>query len=125
MKISMGIENIRAKSDEMVQKELLCSVVAYNLVVELRREAAKLAGVKPRRLSFTGTWTTMKIYLLQRTPCSASEWLERYEKALRSAANSVLPNRPGRSHPRQAHPRRAKSTKFMKQKAKEPTRKPK
>jgi hypothetical protein len=124
MKISLNIENIRAKSDEMVQKELLCSVVAYNLVVELRREAAKIARVKPRRLSFTGVWTTMKSYLLQKPPCSASEWQERYERALRSAANSILPNRPDRSCPRQAHPRRAKSTKFMKQRAKEPSGRP-
>ena len=124
MKITLAIEDIRAKSDEMVQKELLCSVVAYNLVVELRREAAKIAGVKPRRLSFTGVWTTMKSYLLQKPPCSASEWQERYEQALRSAANSKLPNRPDRSYPRQAHPRRAKSTKFMKQQAKEPSGKP-
>ena len=118
MKVSLGIENIRAKSDEMVQKELLCSVVAYNLVVQLRREAAKLANVKPRRLSFTGVWTTMQTYLLQQPPCSASVWLERYDRALRSAANAKLPLRPGRSYPRQAHPRRPKSTKFMKQKSK-------
>ena len=85
MKVSLGIENIRAKSDEMVQKELLCSVVAYNLVVELRRQAAKIAEVEPRRLSFTGVWTTMQVYLLQQPPCSASEWQERYERALRSA----------------------------------------
>jgi hypothetical protein len=117
MKVSLGIENIRAKSDEMVQKELLCSVVAYNLVVELRRQAAKIAGVEPRRLSFTGVWTTMQVYLLQQLPCSASEWAERYERALRSAAKAKLPIRPGRSYPRRAHPRRAKSTQFMKQHA--------
>ena len=71
----VGIENIRAKSDEMVQKELLCSVVAYNLVVQLRREAAKVAGVQPRRLSFTGVWTTMRVCLLQQPPCvSRSGW---------------------------------------------------
>jgi hypothetical protein len=118
MKVSLGIENIRAKSDEMVRKELLCSVVAYNLVVQLRREAAKIAKVEPRRLSFTGVWTTMQAYLLQQPPCLASEWLERYERALRSAANAKLPNRSGRSYPRQAHPCRPKSTKFMKLKAK-------
>jgi hypothetical protein len=117
MKISLGIENIRAKSDEMVQKELLCSVVAYNLVVELRRQAAKIAKVKPRRLSFTGVWTTMQVYLLQQPPCSASEWAERYERALQSAAKAKLPIRPGRSYPRRAHPRRSKSTQFMKQQA--------
>ena len=130
MKVSLGIENIRAKSDEMVQKELLCSVVAYNLVLQLRREAAKVAKVPPRRLSFTGVWTTMQTYLLQQPPCSATEWLKRYERALRSATFAKLPNRPGRSYPRKAHPRRAKSTKFMQQQAKhnvdkEPPEKPK
>jgi hypothetical protein len=118
MKVSLGIEDIRAKSDEMVQKELLCSVVAYNLVLELRREAAKIANVPPRRLSFTGVWTTMQIYLLQQPPCSATEWLERFKRALRSASQAILPNRPGRNYPRQAHPRRPKSTKFMQKKNK-------
>lgn len=115
MKVSLGIENIRAKSDSMVQKELLCSVVAYNLVVQLRREAAREARLEPRRLSFTGVWTTMQVYLLQQPPCSASEWLVRYARALRSAANAKLSHRPGRNHPRKAHPRRPKSTKFMQQ----------
>jgi hypothetical protein len=119
MKVSLGIENIRAKSDEMVQKELLCSVVAYNLVVELRREAAKVARVPPRRLSFTGVWTTMQTYLLRQPPCTAQQWQQRYERALRSASQATLPNRPGRKFPRQAHPRRPKSTKFMKIKAKQ------
>ena len=124
MKVTLGIENIRAKSDEMVQKELLCSMVAYHLVVQLRREAAKIAKAKiikvgPRRLSFTGVWTTMQCYLLQQPPCTAPEWLDRYERALRSASKAKLPNRKGRSFPRKAHPRRPKSTKFMKQLQKE------
>lgn len=114
MKVSLGIENIRAKSDEMVQKELLCSMVAYNLVVQLRREAAKIAGLPPRRLSFTGVWNTMQSYLLHQSPRSAEAWQARYEETLHIAAKDKLPNRPGRSYPRKAHPRRAKSTKFMK-----------
>lgn len=118
VKVSMGIENIRAKSDEMVQKELLSSVVAYNLVVELRREAAKVAGVEPRRLSFTGVWTTMQTCLLRQPPCAWSEWQERYETAVRIAATYKLPNRPGRTYPRRAHPRRPKSTKFMQKQTK-------
>lgn len=120
VKVSMGIENIRAKSDEMVQKELLCSVVAYNLVVELRREAAKVANVPPRRLSFTGVWTTMRICLLQQPPGTWSEWQARYERAVQMAATDKLPNRPGRTYPRRAHPRRPKSTKFMQQQTKKP-----
>ena len=119
LKVSLGIESIRAKSDDLVQKELLCSVVAYNLVLHLRREAAKQAKVEPRRLSFTGVWTTMQVYLLQQPPCSAVQWIARYERALRSAAKAKLPHRPGRTHPRQAHPRRPKSTKFMQQQARQ------
>lgn len=130
MKVSLGIESIRAKSDEMVQKEILCSVVAYNLVVQLRREAAKIAGVQPRRLSFKGVWTTLQVCLLQQPPCPALQWQERYELALRIAADCTLPIRPGRSYPRRAHPRRPKSTKFMQQQGKklaphEPPDKPK
>jgi hypothetical protein len=120
VKVSMGIESIRAKSHEMVQKELLCSVVAYNLVVELRREAAKVANVPPRRLSFTGVWTTMQICLLQQHPCTWPEWQARYERAVQIAATHKLPNRPGRTYPRRAHPRRPKSTKFMQQQTKKP-----
>lgn len=116
MKVSLGIEKIRAKSVAMVQKELLCSVVAYNLVVQLRREAAKVARVEPRDLSFTSVWTTMQTYLLRREPCPWPEWQTRYADAIRIAAKHKLHNRAGRSHPRRAHPRRPKSTKFMHQK---------
>lgn len=115
VKVTLDTENIRAKSVAMVKKELLTSMVAYNLVVQFRRQAAKLAGLPPRRLSFTGVWNTFESFLLTQPPCSASEWTTRYEGALKIASRDKLPNRPGRSYPRRAHPRRPKSTKFMKQ----------
>jgi hypothetical protein len=114
-KVTMRLEKIRACSQEMVQKELLCSLVAYNLVLEFRREAAKIAKLPPRRLSFTGVWNTFEIYLLHPSPCTLPEWLERYERALQIASKDKLPNRPNRSYPRKAHPRRSKSTKFIQQ----------
>ena len=43
-KVTLDAENIRAKSVEMFRKELLGSLVAYNLVAQFRRQAAKLAG---------------------------------------------------------------------------------
>ena len=103
----------------MVKKEWLTSLVAYNLVVQFRRQAAKLAGVAPRRLSFTGVWNTFESFLLTQPPCSAAAWTSRYEAALQIASRDKLPNRPGRSYPRRAHPRRPKSTKFMKQQSKQ------
>lgn len=119
VKVTLNTENIPAKSVEMVKKELLTSLVAYNLVVQFRRQAAKLAHVAPRRLSFTGVWNTFDSFLLTQPPCSAPEWTARYEAALKIAARDKLPNRPGRSYPRRAHPRRPKSTKFMKQQTKQ------
>lgn len=115
VKVSLDTESIRAKSVAMVQKELLTSIVAYNLVMQFRRQAATIAKLPPRRLSFTGVWNTFESFLLHQPPCTAAEWLQRYDGALQIAARDKLPNRPGRSYPRKAHPRRPKSTKFMKQ----------
>jgi len=127
VKVSLDTENIRAKSVEMVKKELLTSIVAYNLVMQFRRQAAEIAKLPPRRLSFTGVWNTFESFLLHQPPCSAVEWVKRYEGALKVASRDKLPNRPGRSYERKAHSRRAKSTKFMKNqkiKLKKTTEKP-
>ena len=115
LKVTMDAENIRAKTVEMFKKELYTSVVGYNLVVQFRRQAAELAQVKPRRLSFKGVWTTMKHRLLLQPACSFEEWLERYAEALYRASKKKHPNRnEPRSYTRKAHPRRQKSTKFEK-----------
>lgn len=115
VKVVLNTERIRAHSAAMVRKELLTSIVAYNLVVQFRKQAAQLANLPPRRLSFTGVWNTFESFLLHQPPCSASEWLTRFTDALQIAARDKLPNRPGRSYPRRAHPRRPKSTRFMKE----------
>jgi len=126
IKVTLDTENIRAKSVAMVRKELLTSIVAYNLVVQFRREAATLANVLPRRLSFTRVWHTFESFLLEQAPGDAKTWQARYEEALRLAAKyGKLPKRrKPRNPPRRAHTRRAKSTKFMKQQAKTENNKP-
>lgn len=121
IKVTLDTENLRAQSVAMVQKELLTSMVAYNLVIQFRRQAAKLAKLPPRRLSFTGVWNTFESFLLHQPPCTAEDWYKRFEAALKIAARDKLPNRRGRSYPRRAHPRRPKSTKFMKQQTKQAT----
>ena len=115
VKVTLDIESIRSKSVAMVRKDLLTSIVAYNLVVQFRRQAAAVAKLPPRRLSFTGVWNTFESFLLHQPACHAEEWTVRFERALQVASRDKLPNRPGRSYPRRAHPRRPKSTKFMKQ----------
>lgn len=127
IKVTLNTENIRARSVEMVQKELLTSIVAYNLVVQFRRQAAQLANVPPRRMSFTYVLNTFGSFLLKQTPCDAETWTARFEQALQmSAKHDKLPNRKKRRNPpRRAHPRRPKSTRFMKrQPAKEQDKPP-
>ena len=115
LKVTMDAENILAQSVVMVKKELMTSVVAYNLIAQFRRQAAKLARVQPRRLSFKGVWLSFRDHLLLKEPENLSDWQDLYAGALISAGNRKLPNRSKpRSYPRRAHPRRPKSTKFMK-----------
>jgi hypothetical protein len=114
LKVTMDSENIRAKSVDVVMKELYTSVVAYNLVAQFRRQAAALVKLEPRRLSFSDTWTTMTDRLLRQPACESQQWLERYAEALYWTSKCKLPIRKSpRSYPRKAHPRRQKSTKYM------------
>ena len=52
LKVTMLLETLRCRSVDVVEKELLTSVVAYNLVIQFRRQAAEVAKLDPRRLRF-------------------------------------------------------------------------
>jgi hypothetical protein len=100
VKVTLKVEELRGQSVEMVNKELSAAMVAYNLVVQVRRLAAARAGVEPRRLSFTGVWSLVKVVLLSENAWSLAEWSEKLEWVLRGAAQRKVPERPGRSYPR-------------------------
>ena len=115
IKVAMDTENITAKSEEMVMKELYTSLTAYNLVVQFRRQAADISGVPPRRLSFQGVWDTYESFLTTYLGTAGIEaCVERFEEALRCASKAKIPHRPGRNYKRAAHPRRPKTTKWQK-----------
>ena len=119
-KVVLGAENLRARGVEMFYKELLTSLVAYNLVIQFRRQAAQLIEQPPRRLSFKRTWTTFRLYLLSQSDTDPIRWRDRFRTALGYATQDKLPNRPGRSYPREAYRRRPKSTQFQKRIPKTP-----
>ena len=110
VKVTLCIEEMRAKSVSMLRKELATSMVAYNLVIQIRRLAAKASGVSPRRISFVGVWSAVRFVLLSPQHWTAQEWQNRFALALKMAGQRKLPNRAGRSYPRQALVRRNKST---------------
>jgi hypothetical protein len=64
VKVALKMRELRGQSADMVQKELALGMVAYNLVVQVRRLAAAQGGVAPRRLSVSGTWTLVQSLIL-------------------------------------------------------------
>jgi hypothetical protein len=118
LKTVLNLETIRARSVEMFRKELLTSIVVYNLVTQFRRQAAEFADLPPRRLSFKRTWTTFCTFLLQAMYTDAESWRERYRLALFYAMQDKLPHRPDRSCPREVYSRRPKGAQHQKRKSK-------
>jgi hypothetical protein len=114
LKVVLDTENIRAKSVDMFKKELYTSVVAYNLVGQLRRQAAEINNVPPRRMSFKGTWTTFQTFLLRHMHTDPQQWRAAFRKALYYATKDKLPNRPGRKAKREAYRKRSKDQQFQK-----------
>jgi hypothetical protein len=94
------LEQLRGRSVATVRKELSAGVVAYNVVVQVRRLAAARAGVAPRRLSFAGVWSLVRVVLLSAHAWSLAQWEEKFEWVLRGAAQRKVPARPGRCYPR-------------------------
>ena len=116
IKVTMDTENIRAKTKESVMKELYTSLIAYNSVVQLRRDAARVANKPPRQISFKGTLDTFQICLARGLMhLEPQKCLELYEKALRLASKDIIRQRPGRNFKRAAHTRRPKTTKWQKE----------
>ena len=118
LKVVLDAENIRAKGVDTFHKELLGSVVSYNLVSQFRRQAAELISEPPRRMSFKRVWTTYRQFLLPQMYTDAASWREQYGVALSYAMLDKLPQRPGRSFDREVYPRRPKSNQFKKRKRK-------
>lgn len=124
IKVVLNTEYIAARSEDMFYKELMTSMVAYNLVVQFRRQAAKLADVPPRRLSFKRTWSTFKIFLWSKIFTDAAECRTEFRDAMNCAMKEKLPNRPGRSFAREAYHKRDKSTSFEKRERRNAAPKP-
>lgn len=115
-KLVIGTEEIRAKSVDTFTKELYASVVAYNLTTQIRREAAKLNNVAPRKMSFKGVWSTFNIVLLRHMYHEPKEWRDAFIRALKMATGDKLPNRPGRKFKREAYRKRPKNCQFPQRK---------
>ena len=100
IKVVMGMEILRCKSPQMVQKEIGAFFLAYNLIRAAMAQAAACAKLLPRRLSFSAAKRMINGFLdLLRG--RAAGGLTRMFAHLRGAiARLLLPQRPNRVEPR-------------------------
>ena len=108
VKVALKMSELRGQSAEMLAKELALGIVAYNLVVQVRRLAAAQGNIHPRRISFTGSWTLVRSLILRPRRESLEQHVAQFELVLRGCLQRKLPNRPNRKYPRQQHLRRRK-----------------
>src|ERR1700730_5062734 len=59
IKITMGMDVLRAKSPEMVRREIWICLLAYNLIRQTLLASARPADPSPRQLSFTAAMQTI------------------------------------------------------------------
>jgi len=111
IKTSLGLDVLRCRTPELIEKEIWLQAMAYNLVRALMVEAAWTHDVALDRLSFKGTVDTLR----QWTPLFAPTlfaFRRAREELLRIIAADLVPLRPDRSEPR-ARKRRYKAYQYL------------
>jgi len=67
LKTTLRLEIVRAKSPDMLGKELVMAVMAYNLIRTFMALAARKAKLSPRRISFSRTVSYITAYAMRGT----------------------------------------------------------
>ena len=93
----------------MLHQELALGMTAYHLVLSIRRLAASPAGVPARKRSFTGTWSLVRVLLLDNMGLSDEESASRFALVLCGSTPRQIPTRPGRKRSTPATPQGPKT----------------
>lgn len=112
IKSVMQMDILRCKTPEMICKEIAVHLLAYNLVRAVMAQAAYLAKVLPRELSFKGTLQWLRAFEQNLRHCPHGRFALRCAILLAGIAQLMLPDRPGRVEPR-AVKRRPKPHKLL------------
>lgn len=112
IKTVMQMEILRCKSPEMIKKEIAAHLLAYNLVRVVMAQAAYLAHVLPRQLSFKAALQVLNAFEENLRHCPRARLAARHAYVLAGITQLILPVRPGRVEPR-AVKRRPKPQKLL------------
>jgi len=101
LKTTMGMEQLRCKTPDMAEKELLAYLVAYNLVRCVIAEAVATYQVDLERVSFKGSLDALRQYSNAMSKARNQKMRDlRWEDLLLNLARDLVPARPGREEPR-------------------------
>lgn len=98
IKSTMKMDVLRAKTPEMVRKEIWAHLLAYNLIRKVMAQAALTHGKNPRKLSFNLAMQTIDSFRSAHIFCE--DKIKIYKEILKAIVNKVVGNRPGRREPR-------------------------
>jgi len=101
IKTTMGMEMLRCKSPEMIEKELLTHLIAHNMIRWIIAQAAFEHPVALEQISFKGAVDALRQF--SQAMCQTSSARKRrrlWQTLLRTLAADLLPHRPGRREPR-------------------------
>lgn len=100
IKAEMGMDILRCKSPQMIHKEVAVYLLAYTLVRALMAQAASLAQVLARALSFKGATQILNAYHQQLRHSAAGRLSLMIAHVLGAVSMLRLPQRPNRVEPR-------------------------
>ncbi|MGK0189720.1 MAG: hypothetical protein ACI9R3_005537 [Verrucomicrobiales bacterium] len=102
IKTTMRMEMLRTKSPEMIRKEIMMHMIAYNALRLLMLKAGKQHGRNYRRVSFKGALQVIFSSIGGFVGVWKKPLIRQRERdnLLRRIAERVVPDRPGRNEPR-------------------------
>ncbi len=101
LKTTLGLEELRCKSPDMAEKELLAGLVAHNLIRCVMAEAVARYQVDLERVSFKGTVDALHQYSNAIAKARNQKMRRQlWEDLLLNLARDLVPLRPNRREPR-------------------------
>jgi hypothetical protein len=96
----MGMDVLRCRWPEMVQREIWTCLLAYNLIRQAMLEAALRAGRSPRELSFTAALQKIAAAWAVVSVCQETLRTHLVDVHLEDMAHNLIGKRPDRVEPR-------------------------
>ena len=95
LKQSVGLESPKSRSVDMISKEIVLAVAAYNIIRVMMVQSAKRVGLEPRRISFSRARDYIEAFVYRGAITEQS-----FDRMLREIGARPIPLRPDRHYPR-------------------------